>query len=75
MKKLALTSLVQTRPVSSTPAALAKQHTGDELVMVNIRITSAQRKATQQLALDLDMTVKDLMIAAIAEFKTNRGYR
>lgn len=45
------------------------------LCQLAVRMTKAERKRIQKLALELDLTVQDLVIAAIADYREKRGLR
>lgn len=45
----------------------------EKIVMVTLRMTAAQRKNIQQIALNMNTSAKDLVLKAIDEFKTKRG--
>lgn len=78
MKSLSLSSLA---PASSPNAAiptftpLRKKREPEEMVLMNLRIRAAERKALHQLALDLDMTAKEVIMLALEDFRKSRGLR
>ena len=47
----------------------------DEYVMVGIRMTRRQRKATKQLAADLEITIQELVRQAIVMYRDSKGQR
>jgi hypothetical protein len=47
----------------------------DEYVMVGIRMTRRQRKATKQLAADLEITIQELVRQAIVMYRDSKGHR
>lgn len=71
MKKMTITAIAQAKP---EPVEIDAGRDSQWTTM-NMRVTPAQKKAVHQIALDLDLSVKDLIMAAIDEYKTKRGYR
>jgi hypothetical protein len=76
MKKLTLANIAQAAPVAVAPvAAVKKKHEKDDTVIFNVRLTAEQRKSIRQIALDLDITAKEVLLTALEEYKLKRGYR
>lgn len=75
MKKLAsLSTIAQAAPAEPVTQVKPKRDK-DETVIFNVRLTAEQRKSIRQIALDLDITAKEVLLTALEEFKQKRGYR
>jgi len=76
MKKLAsLATIAQVAPAAEPIEPTKPKRDKDETVIFNIRLTAEQRKSIRQIALNLDMTAKDVLLMAFNEFKEKRGLR
>lgn len=61
--------------LSSEPESTKRRPPSREKVLVAFRMTRADKKSLEQLALDLDMTVQDLLHDAIASYRREKGLR
>ena len=63
------------KPTARESAVVVDQplRESDEIVLLNMKVTFEQRKQLQQIALNLDMTVKGVIFKALEEFKQKRG--
>ena len=75
MKKMTLANIAQAAPATAAPVAVKKKREKDDTVIFNVRLTAEQRKSIRQIALDLDITAKEVLLTALEEYKLKRGYR
>ena len=85
MKKTSLATLSPTfkqAPIKDLPeddilltSDIVNKKTKDSICQVAIRMTRKERLQLQKIALDSEITVQDLVMQALAEYKSKRGIR
>lgn len=66
--------LLTTEPEAVDPAN-EKKPRPSSVVMLGVRVTKAERRDYKKLAADLDMTLEQLVRAAVKGFKESKGLR
>jgi len=85
MKSTSLATLSPTfkpTPIKTSPedgilltSEIVNKKTKDSVCQVAIRMTRKERLQLQKVALDSEITVQDLVMQALAEYKAKRGIR